>query len=681
VTNKERIVYTIETEWDAKSRAALDALQKQANNTEKAVGNMSNNVQKAGKSTRSAGYAAQNASYQIADFFVMIQGGISPLRSLTTQLPQLLAGFGPLGAVMGAVAAVGASLFVAFQNMGESAEASAKRIKAFGDAVEGLGTEENGTLAQFRKAIESADVELRKLIEAQYILAGLEANKQLDAATKSLNEYFDALANVGNRSDYEIAQNFELFESQQIAKIKSDFEAINDAAAKTVLDLSNSFKDGSLTASDFAYELSRLAAQGLIDSDSTSDIVKVIGQFEQAERAAKDLNGELYGDKPTLTLIDKKAIIEAEALIANVSDGVSRFYDELFNLETVRFEIGEDQFQEAFTALKNKFADDLLPEIKVELELSKAEQELNQFADSLKRSLDPMIEYREQVFKINSALLLNKISEEEATAAIKALNDEMLKEVAIRNKRLASLKQAGRALLEGVEPARAYRREVLEAKEALAAIGATGPQTAAVIDKITDSYLQFVEVTAKRKPENPLDQFDLQGYEGVIQDMEGAIEGFGDSFADSILDATESGMESFKAFADFVIKEIARIALKNLVIQPLVNSLTNLFPGGTGATTVGEVETVTGGIARASVASPTAIAGSAMSVGSSSGGRSAVNVNVNNYGNDEVEVQERKTSRGIEIDVLIKAAVNKGLAGGDFDSAMRSSYGSRRLAY
>ena len=162
--------------------------------------------------------------------------------------------------------------------------------------------------------------------------------------------------------------------------------------------------------------------------------------------------------------------------------------------------------------------------------------------------------------------------------------------------------------------------------------------------------------------------------------MESAIEGFGDSFADSILDATENGMDSFKKFADFVIKEIARIALKNMIIQPLVNSLTGLFPG-TGTTTVGEVETVTGGIARASAAAPTAIAGSAMSAGSSSGGRSAVNVNVNNYGSDEVSVEERKTSRGIEIDVLIKSAVNKGLAGGDFDSAMRSSYGSRRLAY
>jgi hypothetical protein len=52
-----------------------------------------------------------------------------------------------------------------------------------------------------------------------------------------------------------------------------------------------------------------------------------------------------------------------------------------------------------------------------------------------------------------------------------------------------------------------------------------------------------------------------------------------------------------------------------------------------------------------------------------------------NYGSDDVEVNERRTSRGIEVDVLIKNAVKSGIAAGDFDKVMATSFGARRLAY
>lgn len=48
----------------------------------------------------------QNASYQIADVAVQMGYGVSAMRAMSIQLPQLLAGFGVWGAVAGAVAAV-----------------------------------------------------------------------------------------------------------------------------------------------------------------------------------------------------------------------------------------------------------------------------------------------------------------------------------------------------------------------------------------------------------------------------------------------------------------------------------------------------------------------------------------------------------------------------------------------
>lgn len=65
----------------------------------------------------------QNASYQMTDIIVQMQSGQAAGVILAQQLPQLLGGFGALGAAMGLVAAVGAPLLASWL-MGEDAAAS-----------------------------------------------------------------------------------------------------------------------------------------------------------------------------------------------------------------------------------------------------------------------------------------------------------------------------------------------------------------------------------------------------------------------------------------------------------------------------------------------------------------------------------------------------------------------------
>lgn len=72
----------------------------------------------AGRST-AFGRGLQNASFQVADFAVQVGAGTSASVALGQQLPQLLGGFGILGAVLGAVVAVAVPLTMAFRNMSE----------------------------------------------------------------------------------------------------------------------------------------------------------------------------------------------------------------------------------------------------------------------------------------------------------------------------------------------------------------------------------------------------------------------------------------------------------------------------------------------------------------------------------------------------------------------------------
>ena len=168
----------------------------------------------------------------------------------------------------------------------------------------------------------------------------------------------------------------------------------------------------------------------------------------------------------------------------------------------------------------------------------------------------------------------------------------------------------------------------------------------------------------------------------VGEEIKEAVEGFTADFTNQLVDGLAEGELAFEDFAKNVLKTLAKMMLNRVFTQFFDTILGSFNIGGTGAT-----------------ASPTAISpdvlmnreGSestgAMIAGYSSAGvvasssNSPVTVNVINNGKDEVEVTERKTARGIDIDVMIKRAVNKGLAGGDFDNAMRASYGSRRLAF
>ena len=90
-----------------RANASLDRFQKTASNV--VPGNFGSKV--------------QNASYQIQDFAVQVAAGTSASRALGQQLPQLLGGFGAVGAVLGTVAAIAVPLAGHFIATGQAASA------------------------------------------------------------------------------------------------------------------------------------------------------------------------------------------------------------------------------------------------------------------------------------------------------------------------------------------------------------------------------------------------------------------------------------------------------------------------------------------------------------------------------------------------------------------------------
>jgi hypothetical protein len=161
-------LYKITVMQDSKNNAVAQSLNNRMGAVAASTGRVTKNARGAALATRNLGYVAQNASYQIADFFVMLQGGVGIGRALSTQLPQLLAGFGKMGAVLGAVAAIGATVVVMLKNK------SAVTKDLTGDLEKYTDAWDDAIKAQFA-AIESGKASAKVLYQVK--LAALEVEQ------------------------------------------------------------------------------------------------------------------------------------------------------------------------------------------------------------------------------------------------------------------------------------------------------------------------------------------------------------------------------------------------------------------------------------------------------------------------------------------------------------------------
>ncbi|MFH5948878.1 hypothetical protein, partial [Roseomonas xinghualingensis] len=126
MSGSRNIVLTLSTRGAEKLRADLEAagtageaalkrLDDAARKTDStarsaasSVGTLGGANTNAGRSFDRLGSQVQNASFQIGDFAVQVASGQSAVTALAQQLPQLLGGFGMVGAISGAAVAIGA---------------------------------------------------------------------------------------------------------------------------------------------------------------------------------------------------------------------------------------------------------------------------------------------------------------------------------------------------------------------------------------------------------------------------------------------------------------------------------------------------------------------------------------------------------------------------------------------
>ena len=161
---------------------------------------MKNGTDSAGKSTGGFRTAMQQGGYQIQDFIVQVQGGQSALVAFSQQGSQLAGAFGPSGAVIGALLALGsvvAGVLITSLNGGKNAMDALKDAAESMDKVVTVSAQGVAALSDKYALLARTNSEVATLLRNQALL---EYNEAINKIPKAISDASNSLLSFGDKA-------------------------------------------------------------------------------------------------------------------------------------------------------------------------------------------------------------------------------------------------------------------------------------------------------------------------------------------------------------------------------------------------------------------------------------------------------------------------------------------------
>lgn len=344
----------------SRNLAVLNTQTKQVGTTQKQLATTTKQV---GSAWSGAQYQVYNVSYQLTDFFVMLQGGMGVMRSLSTQLPQLLAGFGALGAVAGlAVAALSpvVALLFNFEDASDIAEAAADDLATVLGYVDDELISMNSSMVKLtqNRALESQkklalelQKEMKEVVVGASAIFGDERQREMaslaheqvriEKGTKRIKDRQELVNQAYREMLYGGEELYDQFQSffAEVEKGTATFDQLD-------LLMSQAITSGSEEAQDLALKLGEVLAEVLKLNEGMKGLKSPFGDFikdlestitkfneaglSQSEVFQKQLNSLLgltdAQKAQAQGLIDQIAVLEE---IADIEKGLAEFEKEV----------------------------------------------------------------------------------------------------------------------------------------------------------------------------------------------------------------------------------------------------------------------------------------------------------------------------------------------------------------
>ncbi|MEG1688796.1 MAG: tail protein (tape measure) [Hafnia sp.] len=161
---------------------------------------MKSGVETSAKSHGNWKTTMQQAGYQVQDFIVQVQGGQSALVAFSQQGSQLAGAFGPGGAVVGALIALGsviAGVLITSLNGGKNAMDALKDAAEAMDKVISISTQGVAALSDKYASLARVNSEVATLLRNQALL---EYNQAIAKIPKAITDAADSFVTLGDRA-------------------------------------------------------------------------------------------------------------------------------------------------------------------------------------------------------------------------------------------------------------------------------------------------------------------------------------------------------------------------------------------------------------------------------------------------------------------------------------------------
>lgn len=273
----------------------------------------------------------QQAGYQVQDFIVQVQGGQSALVAFSQQGSQLAGAFGPGGAVVGAIIALGsvlAGVLITSLNGGKNAMDALKDAAEAMDKVITISSQGVAALSDKYAALARVNADVATLLRNQALL---EYNQAISKIPKAISDASDAFITLGDRALAAVGGaspsikkfNDELSAlgvtttdwSQAIQQANSQGQyasGIVNSLSATVSTLSSRLGISKQSAFDLARELSDLSNNP--SPEALQELAKKLQEMKSSSKDGQSAIAELAGKLVDLAREATNAKINVDSL-------------------------------------------------------------------------------------------------------------------------------------------------------------------------------------------------------------------------------------------------------------------------------------------------------------------------------------------------------------------------------
>jgi exonuclease VII small subunit len=610
------------TEQEMLIRLQVEAGQaiKQMETASKSVGDLTTAANNSQRPMRQLQQNVRNASYQFTDFVVQVQGGQSAMLAFSQQAPQLLAGFGALGAGIGLVAALTPAVITGFKALTKDANTLEESLEGVESAFKNLKSSFDFTdrksldplIEQYKDANEETKKLILSNIELNVAIAKVAANdlkvslrdgieegiKQLGFFRSKWIELQDTIANrpaLGQARSYEIKPE---------ENLKRGF-GIDQEQLDTIKQLQADFNAAKISATDFFASVSKVY---VATEKPTKDFTAWVQNLQKATKAQREL---------------ELATKQYEEAVERLRQG---------NTTTVK---AEEQAKKDWEKATDKEIDQISKQFEA---LEKLRQQRLKEADALRAATNPLQAYQIALEKARVLLNDNIISQNEFNNAVYRAETVLANSNKLVNGLGDALSNAfAGAIIGGKSFSQVMNGLAQDVQAAIVKIMIIEPLIRQLkLAMVGSGLFSFGPGSST----TPTSSGPTPGYEGLY---------IGGTAANG--------------------KIVSNSRMTPFANGGIVNGPT-IFPMANGAGLMGE-------------AGPEAIMplkrGADGKLGVSGGGGNTV-VNVYNQSGAQTEVQESTgADGGRQIDIYIKQAVERMISTGGIDKTMQSTYGLNRV--